>query len=105
MLESKDDRAWWYCESTEDSTTIWGDFGSADPNAQLVEINVRPACFYPDKPGVNYITVRGFTLRHAATQWAPPTAEQTGGENQNFPGSRHVVHIKILGKVDATDRI
>ena len=28
--------------------------------------------------GTNYITVRGFTLRHAATPWAPPTAEQIG---------------------------
>ena len=27
---------------------------------------------------MNYITVRGFTLRHAATPWAPPTAEQIG---------------------------
>jgi len=27
---------------------------------------------------MNYITVRGFTLRHAATPWAPPTAEQVG---------------------------
>jgi alpha-N-arabinofuranosidase len=28
--------------------------------------------------GINYITVRGFTLRDAATPWAPPTAEQIG---------------------------
>ena len=34
--------------------------------------------FYPDQPGRNFITVRGFTLRHAATPWAPPTAEQIG---------------------------
>jgi len=34
--------------------------------------------FYPEKPGVNYITVRGFTMMHAATPWAPPTAEQIG---------------------------
>jgi alpha-N-arabinofuranosidase len=43
-----------------------------------VEINVRRAVFYPEKPGMNYITVRGFTLRNAATPWAPPTAEQVG---------------------------
>jgi len=43
-----------------------------------VEINVRPTVFYPARPGINYITVRGFTLCHAATQWAPPTAEQVG---------------------------
>jgi alpha-L-arabinofuranosidase len=28
--------------------------------------------------GRNFITVRGFTMRHAATPWAPPTAEQVG---------------------------
>jgi alpha-N-arabinofuranosidase len=27
---------------------------------------------------MNYITVRGFIMRHAATPWAPPTAEQVG---------------------------
>jgi alpha-N-arabinofuranosidase len=34
--------------------------------------------FYPEKPGMNYITVRGFIMMHAATPWAPPTAEQIG---------------------------
>ena len=27
---------------------------------------------------VNFITVRGFKMAHAATQWSPPTAEQVG---------------------------
>ncbi len=43
-----------------------------------MEINVRDSCFYPDQPGRNYITVRGFRMCHAATQWAAPTAEQIG---------------------------
>jgi hypothetical protein len=43
-----------------------------------VEINVRQSVFYPDQPGRNYITVRGFTMRQAATPWAPPTSEQVG---------------------------
>ena len=60
------------------NTTIWAQFQGVNPNEQLVEINVRRTVFYPDKPGVNYITVRGFTMRHAATPWAPPTAEQIG---------------------------
>jgi len=34
--------------------------------------------FYPRETGRNFITVRGFTLEHAATNWAPPTAEQVG---------------------------
>jgi hypothetical protein len=44
----------------------------------LLEINVRDSCFYPDQPGRDYITVRGFHLCQAATQWAAPTAEQIG---------------------------
>ena len=43
-----------------------------------VEINVRQTVFTPEKTGINYITVRGFTLRNAATPWAPPTAGQIG---------------------------
>jgi len=78
VLSRKDGHAWWFCQVDQQNTTIWADFGQADPNEQTVEINVRPTCFYPDRPGVNYITVRGFILQHAATQWAPPTAEQIG---------------------------
>lgn len=68
----------WFAEVKDADTTIWAQFPGVGPNEQQVEINVRPAVFYPDKPGRNFITVRGFTLRQAATQWAPPTAEQIG---------------------------
>ncbi len=44
----------------------------------MVEINVRKSCFYPDLTNINYITIRGFILSQAATQWAPPTSEQIG---------------------------
>ena len=68
----------WFAQVDASHTTIWAQFKSVNPNEQLVEINVRQTVFYPDKPGRNFITVRGFTLRHAATPWAPPTAEQMG---------------------------
>lgn len=68
----------WFAEVDQENTTIWAQFKGANPNEQLVEINVRRTVFYPDKPGMNYITVRGFTLCQAATPWAPPTAEQVG---------------------------
>jgi hypothetical protein len=68
----------WYCESDKENTFIFANFRDANPNEEQVEINVRKACFYPLINNVNYITVRGFTLQHAATQWAPPTAEQIG---------------------------
>jgi len=68
----------WFAQVDAANTTIWAQFKGANPNEQLVEINVRRTVFYPDKPGRNYLTVRGFTLCHAATPWAPPTAEQVG---------------------------
>lgn len=68
----------WFAEVDEQFTTIWAQFPDVDPNQETVEINVRQTVFYPRKPGCHYITVRGFVLRHAATPWAPPTAEQIG---------------------------
>ncbi len=61
-----------------DNTTIRAQFKDVDPNTSDVEINVRQSVFYPDKPGIDYLTIRGFTMEHAATPWAPPTAEQIG---------------------------
>jgi hypothetical protein len=68
----------WFCESDKEYTYIYANFHKADPNKELVEINVRETCFYPDSSGINFITVRGFQMSQAATQWAPPTAEQIG---------------------------
>ena len=62
----------WFGRVDQTNTTLWAQFKGVNPNAQRVEINTRQTVFYPRKPGINYITVRGFTLRHAATQWAPP---------------------------------
>jgi alpha-N-arabinofuranosidase len=68
----------WFGRVGADQTTLWAQFPGVDPNRELTEINVRQSVFYPSKPGMNYITVQGFTLRRAATPWAPPTAEQIG---------------------------
>lgn len=68
----------WYTMQEGDQTWIYVNFQGADPNENCVEINVRRNCFYPDATGVNYITVSGFTIRQAATTWAPPTAYQDG---------------------------
>ena len=70
--------ALWFGRVDSKKTTIWAQFKSIDPNQQPVEVNVRQTVFYPQKTGINYITVRGFTLEDAATPWAPPTAEQIG---------------------------
>ena len=68
----------WYAEVGPAVTTIWANVGDADPNAELVEINVRRSVFYPTEHHLDYITVRGFELAHAACGWTPPTADQPG---------------------------
>ena len=68
----------WFGQVGQTNTTIWAQFSDVNPNEAEVEINVRQAVFYPEKPGINFITVRGFKIMHAATPWAPPTAEQIG---------------------------
>jgi hypothetical protein len=68
----------WYAEVDAESTTIWANFQGADPNTELVEVNVRRSVFYPDQTHLDYITVRGFELAHAACPWTPPTADQPG---------------------------
>ena len=53
---------WYTCQDSGD-TLIYANFQGADPNAENVEINVRRNCFYPDKTGVDYITLSGFTVK------------------------------------------
>ncbi len=68
----------WFAEVNTDTTSIYANFQGADPNRELVEINVRKSCFYPQETGIDYITVRGLEMAQAATPWAPPTANQPG---------------------------
>lgn len=70
----------WYTEQSEETneTIFYANFQGEDPNEENVEINVRRNGFYPSKEGVGYITLSGFVVKQAATQWAPPTAYQEG---------------------------
>ena len=70
----------WYTEQDmdKDETIIYANFHEFNPNSGNVEINVRPFCFYPLEEGCGYITLSGFEICRAATQWAPPTAYQVG---------------------------
>ncbi|MCP4338243.1 MAG: carbohydrate-binding protein, partial [Desulfobulbaceae bacterium] len=63
---------------TSNETKIWAQFPGVNPNDTDVEVNVRKTVFSPKTTGVDYITLRGFRLRNAATPWAPPTAAQWG---------------------------
>ncbi|WP_316790022.1 right-handed parallel beta-helix repeat-containing protein [Pedobacter frigoris] len=78
MNVAKEKNTLWWAEVDSTTTRIWAQFKNADPNKETVEINVRQKVFYPEKPFTNFITVRGFIMEHAATNWAPPTAEQMG---------------------------
>ena len=68
----------WYAAQDGGETVFFANFQGKDPNRENVEIAVRKSCFYPEAEGVNYITLSGFTVCCAATQWAPPTAYQEG---------------------------
>lgn len=70
----------WFTEQSSESnqTIIYANFHALDPNHENVEISVRKNCFYPSKEGNGYITLSGFKISQAATQWAPPTAYQEG---------------------------
>lgn len=68
----------WFANVDAENTTVYANFGGENPNREIVEISVRPTCFYPTREGLNYITIRGFHVSQAATQWAAPTAEQVG---------------------------
>ena len=70
---------WYTCQSEEtDETVIYANFQGKNPNEETVEITVRPHCFYPESEHRDYITLDGFKVTKAATQWAPPTALQDG---------------------------
>ncbi len=68
----------WYAQVEAETTAIWANFQGADPNKELVEINVRKCVFYPRQGGKDYITVSGFELAQAASPFAPPTGDQPG---------------------------
>jgi len=74
----------WFGQVEKDTTAIWAQFKGVNPNTEQVEINARKVVFYPNKNFINYITVSGFTMENAATNWAPPSAEQTGIVGTNW---------------------
>ena len=78
LLDPEGSTYTWYCESDPIKTTIWANFHKFNPNKELIEISTRKTCFYPEKPGINFITISGFHISQAATQWGAPTAEQIG---------------------------
>ncbi len=69
----------WHGHAEGERTLLVANFGNAEPNTELVEVNVRECIFMPKVTGLKYITVDGFHFAHAAANWAPPNLElQTG---------------------------
>ncbi len=64
--------------SSTGNTTITARFPNVDPNQGTVEVGMRGTVFKPAATNYNYITIRGFNLRNAATNWAAPTMGQWG---------------------------
>ena len=72
----------WFVKQDKGSTVIYANFGGANPNAGLAEVTMRKSVFRPIiDGGVNYITLCGFHMSHAAPNWSPPspkTSDQEG---------------------------
>ncbi len=87
---------WHTCQEGCD-TLIYLNLQGRNPNEENVEISVRRRCFWPEREGVNYVTVRGFHLCKAATQWAPPTAFQEGMIGPNWAKGWIIEDCEIEG--------
>lgn len=68
----------WFAVIDDEKTVIYVNLQDLRPEQQSISINVRPHVFYPEKTGLDFITVKGFELSCAATWYAPPTGEQVG---------------------------
>ncbi len=60
----------WSTESENGKTLLRANFGNANPNNELTEINVRATAIFPEITGLKYIVIDGFDIRHTASQWS-----------------------------------
>lgn len=74
----------WYTETKDGLTSIWANFGDANPKTALTEISVRECIFFPEKTGINFIHVKGFHIMHSSENWAPPGSHQKGAIGTNW---------------------
>lgn len=75
-VEIAHDEYTWCVVPSDTGITILANFGSYNPNTELTEINVKETLFYPEVPGLSYITIDGLTFTQAATNWQSPRGEQ-----------------------------
>ena len=77
----------WMVNEKDDKIILMANFSDLEPNEEMTEILVREKIFAATHSDVNYVTLQGLTLHHAATHWAPPTVYQPGAVEPN--GSTH----------------
>jgi hypothetical protein len=105
VREVQDIERTWFCRVQGDVTTIVANFGRANPNAALTEINVRESIFMPEITGLRYITVDGFRFLHAAANWAPPSLELQMGAVGTRMGKHWIIenctvtHARCVGVI------
>jgi hypothetical protein len=89
----------WYVEQSGTNTVIYANFGGADPNTGLAEVTMRKSVFRPTiDGGVNYITISGFDMMHAAPNWSPPCprTEDQEGLITTYRGHHWVIERNII---------
>ena len=74
LAEVQGNQRTWYTSRSGTTSSIYANFGTNDPNAQLAEVNAREGVFGHSTitSGINFITVDGFHLSQSADCWAPP---------------------------------
>jgi Secretion system C-terminal sorting domain/Protein of unknown function (DUF1565)/DUF5010 C-terminal domain len=68
----------WFTSTAGNTTTIYANFGTENPNVQLTEINVRESIFFTTTKDIDYITIDGLRFLHAAPNWQAPNTTQSG---------------------------
>ena len=89
----------WCVKQDKGNTVIYANFGGANPNAGLAEVTMRKSVFRPIVDGgVNYITLRGFRMSHAAPNWSPPSPKTSDQEGliTTFRGGRWIIERNII---------
>lgn len=76
----RDEPYTWYTSTASETTTIYANFGTKNPNTEWTEINVRELIFFTSTLNIDYITIDGLKFHHAAPNWQAPN---TGASDPN----------------------
>ena len=74
----------WFARSDGETVTFLVYLPTENPRDHVMEMSARSFGFFPKEEHISYITLDGITVENVATQWAPPTAFQTGAVGPNW---------------------